>query len=70
MLLDKNSHANRDYTLSAKLPYITLVWSGNHHLICPSPTLAGVLPAGGLVGAYQTINPLFLAAFDVTFDKL
>ena len=51
-------------------PSVTAIWSGSHHLVCPSPNLARVLPAGGWVGAYQTITPLFSAAFDVAVDKL
>ena len=49
---------------------ITVVWSGKHHLVCPCPTLAGVLPAGDWVRAYQLISSMFSAAFDVAFDEL
>ena len=57
-------------TPSDQLQSVTAIWSGKHHLVCPSPTLAGVLPAGGWVGAYQTITQLLSAAFDIAFDKL
>ena len=52
-------------TLSAQLPPVTAVCSGNHHLVCPCPTLARILPAGDWVGLIRPISPLFSAAFDV-----
>ena len=61
---------HRGNTSSSQPPSLIAVWSGNHHLICPCPTLAGVLPAVGWVVAYQTISPLFSTAFDGAFDRL
>ena len=47
------AHAHRGNTASAQLPSVTVVWSGNHHLVCPNPAVAEVLPAGCWVGAYH-----------------
>ena len=61
---------HRGNTSSAQLAPVTLVWNGNLHLVCPCPTQAGLMTAGGRLGAYQTISPLFSAAFDGTFTRL
>ena len=53
------------------LPLVTAVCSGNHHLVCPYPTLwRRYWQQGAGCGVIRLISPLFLATFDVVFDKL